>query len=114
MLPGWQSLGKRGSRFAHGFPKRGLANTFVPVPPPTVCPTGLDRRARLVDFTCRTVSTDANKVGMPTDRKWSVLLAGQASAAGRALRKRLSGDYILSTADTIDRAKAIRLIVKLP
>ena len=41
---------------------------------------------------------------MQTDREWSVLLAGQALAADRALRKRLSNDYILSIADTMERA----------
>ncbi len=35
-----------------------------------------------------------------------VLLAGPALAADRSLRRRLSGDYILQTADTIGRATA--------
>lgn len=45
---------------------------------------------------------------MQTRREWSVLLAGEALAADKSLRKRLSVDYILSTADTMERAsKAI-------
>jgi two-component system, NtrC family, response regulator HupR/HoxA len=42
----------------------------------------------------------------PTDEP-NVLLAGPALSADRPLRKRLSGDYILKTAETIERAAAI-------
>jgi two-component system, NtrC family, response regulator HupR/HoxA len=41
----------------------------------------------------------------PTDEP-KVLLAGPTLAADRLLRKRLSGDYILQTAETIERASA--------
>ena len=41
----------------------------------------------------------------PTDEP-KVLLAGPTLAADRLLRKRLSGDYILQTAETIERAAA--------
>ncbi len=43
---------------------------------------------------------------MPANVEPKVLLAGPALAADRSLRRRLSGDYILQTADTIERATA--------
>ncbi len=44
---------------------------------------------------------------MPPTDELKVLLAGPALAADKALRKRLSGDYLLSAADTLDRATKV-------
>ena len=41
---------------------------------------------------------------MPAKNELNVLLAGPALATDKALRKRLAGDYILSAAETLDRA----------
>ena len=43
---------------------------------------------------------------MPANVEPKVLLAGPALAADRSLRRRLSGDYILQTAATIEGATA--------
>jgi hypothetical protein len=45
-------------------------------------------------------------LGMPPSNEPKVLLAGPALAADRPLRKRLSGDYILQTAETMERGGA--------
>lgn len=39
--------------------------------------------------------------------EWNVLLAGPALAVDKALRKRLSGDYILSVAATLEQASKV-------
>jgi two-component system response regulator HupR/HoxA len=44
---------------------------------------------------------------MPPTAEPKVLLAGPALAADRVLRRRLSGDYILRTAETIERATTV-------
>lgn len=44
---------------------------------------------------------------MAPNREWSVLLVGPALAADKTLRKRLSGDYTLSTADSVERANKL-------
>lgn len=51
-----------------------------------------------------TVYNSAKKVGMRRNGEWEILLVGPTLAADKALRKRLSVDYALSSANTLARA----------
>ena len=44
---------------------------------------------------------------MVAKNEWSVLLAGPELAADKVLRRRLSGDYVLSTAETLKQAAKV-------